>query len=140
MPEQKPENIRRTVYFTGHVQGVGFRYTACEVARSFSVAGTVKNLPDGRVEMVAEGDTGEVSRFQEAVADAMGGRITDVAGQVNTGKLVCPCSSDRRTTGGMVKRSAAMNSYRRHPACIVIVARAAQKPSPQTTVRCNARI
>ena len=81
MPEQKPPNIRRTVYFTGRVQGVGFRFTTCDVARSFGVAGFVKNLPDGRVEMVAEGDPGEVSRFQEAVADAMGGRITEVAGQ-----------------------------------------------------------
>ncbi len=81
MPEQKPANIRRTVYFTGRVQGVGFRFTACEVARSFGIAGFVRNLPDGRVEMVAEGEPGEVSRFQEAVADAMGGRITDVAGQ-----------------------------------------------------------
>ena len=81
MPEQEQANIRRTVYFTGRVQGVGFRYTTCEVARSFDVAGSVRNLPDGRVEMVAEGDPGEVSRFQEAVADAMGGRITDVVGQ-----------------------------------------------------------
>ena len=81
MPEKKPPHIRRTVYFTGRVQGVGFRYTACEDARSFAVAGFVKNLPDGRVEMVAEGDPGEVSRFQDAVADAMGGCITDGAGQ-----------------------------------------------------------
>ena len=81
MPEQEPPNIRRTVHFTGRVQGVGFRYTACEVARSFSVAGFVKNLPDGRVQMVAEGEPGEVSRFQDAVADAMGGRITEVSGQ-----------------------------------------------------------
>ncbi|MCH8149267.1 MAG: acylphosphatase [Planctomycetes bacterium] len=81
MSEQKPPNIRRTVYFTGRVQGVGFRYTACEVARSFGVVGVVKNLPDGRVQMVAEGEPGEVSRFQAAVADAMGGRISDVAGQ-----------------------------------------------------------
>lgn len=81
MSEQNPPSIRRTVYFTGQVQGVGFRYTACEVARSFGVVGFVKNLPDGRVEMVAEGEQSEVFRFQEAVADAMGGRISDVSGQ-----------------------------------------------------------
>ena len=47
---------RRTYYFSGHVQGVGFRYTASHVASGYPVRGFVRNLADGRVEMVAEGE------------------------------------------------------------------------------------
>ena len=53
---------RRRVHFSGRVQGVGFRFT-CQVARpGFDVAGYVRNLPDGRVELVAEGDTQRARR------------------------------------------------------------------------------
>jgi len=68
---------RRTVLFTGRVQGVGFRYTARIVAQSFQVTGTVRNLPDGRVEMIAEGAPAELTRFQAAVEEAMHGNIRD---------------------------------------------------------------
>lgn len=68
---------RRTVLYAGTVQGVGFRYTAVRVARRFSVSGFVKNLPDGRVEVVAEGLAGELDRFCMALADAMSGYIRD---------------------------------------------------------------
>src|ERR1039458_5768136 len=44
-----------TVFFTGHVQGVGFRYTALQAAKEVEVAGFVTNLPDGRVQLEAEG-------------------------------------------------------------------------------------
>ena len=68
--------IRRTVYFSGRVQGVGFRYTAEDLARGFEVTGTVRNLPDGQVELVAEGAAEEVDRFVEAVGRQMGRYIT----------------------------------------------------------------
>lgn len=45
-----------SVIFIGRVQGVGFRYTVDRIARYFAVTGYVKNLPDGNVEMEAEGD------------------------------------------------------------------------------------
>ena len=48
------------IFYSGHVQGVGFRYTVKSVAAGFEVNGTVRNLPDGRVELVAEGDSGEL--------------------------------------------------------------------------------
>ncbi len=67
--------IRRTVWFEGHVQGVGFRYTTCDVARAFDVTGCVRNLSDGRVELVAEGEAREIDRFVGAVQDAMRGYV-----------------------------------------------------------------
>jgi len=62
---------RRTVFFSGHVQGVGFRYTAKNVALQFDVSGYVRNLPDGRVELVAEGTPDELNSLIEAVKDKM---------------------------------------------------------------------
>jgi acylphosphatase len=47
---------RKTYYFDGRVQGVGFRYTAQNIALRYDVGGYVRNLPDGRVEMVLEGE------------------------------------------------------------------------------------
>ena len=54
---------RHTLTYTGHVQGVGFRYTTHSIARSHNVAGYVRNLPDGRVELVAEGNRQELDAF-----------------------------------------------------------------------------
>lgn len=71
------ERIRKTVYYVGRVQGVGFRYTACTVAGEFDVTGRVRNLPDGRVELLAEGTAEEVNRFLEGVRRAMAGNIRD---------------------------------------------------------------
>jgi acylphosphatase len=58
------------IFYSGHVQGVGFRYTARSVAAGFEVTGTVRNLPDGRVELVAEGPKGELEAFQRAIREA----------------------------------------------------------------------
>lgn len=60
---------RCTVYYSGHVQGVGFRYTTHSIARSHKVAGYVRNLPDGRVELVAEGQRREIDAFLSDVHD-----------------------------------------------------------------------
>lgn len=76
--------IRRTVLFSGHVQGVGFRYTACRIALNYGVTGYVRNLPDGRVEAVIEGEAAEVDKFVQAVQDAMSGSIRGVS--VNPGR------------------------------------------------------
>ena len=58
------------IFYSGRVQGVGFRYTVRTVAAGFEVAGAVRNLADGRVELVAEGDKNELEAFQGAIREA----------------------------------------------------------------------
>lgn len=57
------------VFYSGHVQGVGFRYTVKSVATGFDVVGSVRNLTDGRVELLVEGDAAELKAFQQAIRD-----------------------------------------------------------------------
>ena len=71
--------VRRTVHFSGEVQGVGFRFTTRHLAREFEVTGTVRNLSDGRVELVAEGAPEELDRFVQAIAARMGPYIADLS-------------------------------------------------------------
>ncbi|MHC4697465.1 MAG: acylphosphatase [Planctomycetota bacterium] len=77
MSENPSDIVRRTVYFSGTVQGVNFRYTTRAVASRYKVTGYVRNLRDGRVELVAEGTGEELDQFQRAIADAMCGYIKD---------------------------------------------------------------
>jgi len=66
------------VFYSGDVQGVGFRYTAKSVATGFEVTGTVRNLADGRVELIAEGARAELEGFRAAIRDAgLSGLIRD---------------------------------------------------------------
>jgi acylphosphatase len=58
---------RRRVYFSGWVQGVGFRYTCQRLSHGFEIGGYVRNLPDGRVELVAEGTQTEIDSFLSAI-------------------------------------------------------------------------
>lgn len=64
-----------SVYFTGHVQGVGFRYAAMQVAREFEVSGFVRNLTDGRVLVEIEGQARDVTDFIDALEERMHGYI-----------------------------------------------------------------
>jgi acylphosphatase len=70
--------MRRRVYYSGGVQGVGFRYTSRRLAQDYAVGGYVRNLPDGRVELVAEGDQAEVEAFLEAIRQRLGDHIRDI--------------------------------------------------------------
>lgn len=63
---------RREIYYSGRVQGVGFRYTTLQIASRFRVTGYVENLPDGRVHLVAEGPSEELDRFTRAVMARLG--------------------------------------------------------------------
>lgn len=72
-----------TVCFSGRVQGVGFRYTALQIAREYEVAGYVANLFDGRVCVEVEGEEREVGDFIASIEQRMHGYIRKVerAGQ-----------------------------------------------------------
>src|SRR6476661_10983827 len=63
------------VFYSGNVQGVGFRATAVMIARDFPVAGWVKNLADGRVQLLVEGEGDAVKKFLKAVRDHWKGQI-----------------------------------------------------------------
>ncbi len=80
MANDQPPNTatlrRRRVYFSGRVQGVGFRYTTQHLASTLEVTGIVRNLADGRVEMIAEGASAELDRLLEVIDRTMAGNIT----------------------------------------------------------------
>jgi acylphosphatase len=59
---------RVVVLYAGRVQGVGFRVTARHLACGYEVSGAVRNLADGRVELVAEGTRAELEAFLEGIA------------------------------------------------------------------------
>lgn len=73
--------MRNRVIYTGRVQGVGFRATTHSIASGFDVAGYVRNLPNGSVELVVEGNPREVQSLLDEIATRMHGYIeaTDVA-------------------------------------------------------------
>ena len=67
---------RLSIEVQGVVQGVGFRYAVKSLVPGFELAGTVRNLPDGRVELVVEGERAELVALQRAVRDSgLGGLI-----------------------------------------------------------------
>lgn len=74
------ERCRMQIIYSGRVQGVGFRYTVKMTVRGFDVSGTVRNLPDGRVELIAEGERPELVEFQQAIRESgVGAMIKDEA-------------------------------------------------------------
>jgi acylphosphatase len=60
-----------TTFFSGRVQGVGFRYHTLQIAKEFDVSGLVRNLADGRVQLDSEGGKKEVTAFVEEVQDRL---------------------------------------------------------------------
>ena len=62
--------IARRVIYEGRVQGVGFRFSVKEIAHGYEVAGWVRNLPDGRVQMETQGDESEIEAFLQAIEDS----------------------------------------------------------------------
>jgi acylphosphatase len=70
MKRQKVMNL-----YSGRVQGVGFRYAVKTITHGFEVTGTVRNLPDGRVELAAEGAQEELVAFLQAVRESDVGRF-----------------------------------------------------------------
>lgn len=56
---------------SGRVQGVGFRNFACRIGSFLSLAGYAKNLPDGKVEIVAEGTEEKIEEFKSRLRPQM---------------------------------------------------------------------
>ena len=69
------ERQRLQILYTGHVQGVGFRYTVKSLAPGYEITGTIRNLSDGRVELSAEGTRDELRAFQRAIQDSGLGQL-----------------------------------------------------------------
>jgi len=61
--------IAKRIIFEGRVQGVGFRYTTKDIARGFDVCGSVRNLPDGTVELVIMAEPDELDDFLKEITD-----------------------------------------------------------------------
>ncbi|MBI5772757.1 MAG: acylphosphatase [Verrucomicrobia bacterium] len=62
--------VRLQVIYSGRVQGVGFRYTVKSLAPGYELSGVVRNLADGRVELLVEGEKPELEAFQQAVRES----------------------------------------------------------------------
>jgi acylphosphatase len=77
MDTNEPATLRQRIVYRGRVQGVGFRYTVASIARRFPVAGHVKNLRDGTVELVVEGQPVPLKDFLQEIADSFRGNIED---------------------------------------------------------------
>jgi acylphosphatase len=58
------------VFYEGNVQGVGFRYTVRQIAKGFDITGSVRNLADGRVELLATGEEDELRAFLDAIGQS----------------------------------------------------------------------
>lgn len=73
----EPATTRQHIHFAGRVQGVGFRATAASLARRHGVTGYVRNLPDGRVEAVAEGGAEQLDAFLDELHRVFDRHIRD---------------------------------------------------------------
>jgi acylphosphatase len=67
--------LRLTSHFSGRVQGVGFRYTAHNIARRYPISGYVQNLPDGRVKLVLEGEKTDIDAVVRAIGEHLDAHV-----------------------------------------------------------------
>lgn len=77
--------MRRTCFFSGRVQGVGFRYTVANLALQYNVKGFVRNTADNRVELVMEGPDDEMTGLLDEIRQKMADYIEDVSIQDSPG-------------------------------------------------------
>ena len=68
-------DVAKHIIFTGRVQGVGFRFTAYNLANRHQLTGFVRNLSDGTVEMVVQGPPDDIEDCIKDITDSFGGRI-----------------------------------------------------------------
>jgi acylphosphatase len=75
--EGVPERERRTILYSGRVQGVGFRWTVLRLLRGLDLTGYVRNLENGAVELVLEGTAAEIDRAAGRVRAEMRANIDE---------------------------------------------------------------
>lgn len=75
--------IEMHTHFSGNVQGVGFRYTACNIAKQLGLNGSVRNLPDGSVEVYAHGERQKLDQFIHHLKDEFSENIRKVSTEYN---------------------------------------------------------
>ncbi|MCU0666813.1 MAG: acylphosphatase [Candidatus Omnitrophica bacterium] len=78
------------IYYSGSVQGVGFRFTARDIACKLGVKGWVKNLSDGRVELFAQGPQPCLKQYLDQISDNFSGYITDQQEHWNNASVSLP--------------------------------------------------
>jgi acylphosphatase len=80
---------QREIYYSGRVQGVGFRYTARSIAGQYEVTGFVRNMPDGRVQLVLEGSREEIQAYIQELQAEMGSYVqnTQVSARPASGRF-----------------------------------------------------
>ena len=71
------DQTAKHIVFVGRVQGVGFRFTAHNIARRYAISGYVRNLPDGTVEMLAQGPPEEVDGCIADIQNTFAGYIRE---------------------------------------------------------------
>jgi len=69
--------VAKHIIFTGRVQGVGFRFTAYHIAHRHQLTGFVRNVPDGTVEMLAQGRPEDIDACIKDLEDAFPGYIRE---------------------------------------------------------------
>ena len=70
--------VAKQIIFVGHVQGVGFRFTAHRMAGRHQLTGFVRNLRDGSVEMVAQGSAGDIEDCTRDIKESFPGYVREV--------------------------------------------------------------
>ncbi|HRU97478.1 acylphosphatase [Ruminococcus sp. XPD3002] len=75
------DKIRKHIIFYGYVQGVGFRWKASSTARRLGISGWVRNLPDGSVEMEAEGTARDIEDLIQAMEDHSWGSVERITAE-----------------------------------------------------------
>ncbi len=72
------ELTAKHIVFSGRVQGVGFRFTALNIANRYGLSGHVRNLPDGDVELVVQGTSEMIDNCVRDLQDSFTGTISHV--------------------------------------------------------------
>ncbi len=70
---------RRVILFSGHVQGVGFRMTVLHLSADLPLSGTVRNLDDGDVELIAQGDSQQIDALVQRLREQFGSYIRTIS-------------------------------------------------------------